>query len=123
MQNHHLALAIGEVGWNMVNSMLEYKCNWHGKNYIKIGRFEPSSKRCNHCGYINKDLKLSDREWVCPVCGKINQRDYLASRNILKFALTEQNKLTAGTVGRACGGVGVSRTNEAGTIDGRSLRS
>ena len=47
----------------------------------------------------------------------------LASRNILKFALTEQNKLTAGTVGRACGGVGVSRTNEAGTIDGRSLRS
>ena len=122
MKNHHLAQSIADLGLGRFYTLLAYKMAERGGNYLEIGRFSPSSKMCE-CGAINKDLKLSDREWVCPVCGKINQRDYLASRNILKFALTEQNKLTAGTVGRACGGVGVSRTNEAGTIDGRSLRS
>ena len=90
MQNHHLALAIGEVGWSMVNSMLEYKCNWHGKNYIKIGRFEPSSKRCNHCGYINKDLKLSDRTWTCPECHTKLGRDANAAANIRDYGLGTQ---------------------------------
>ena len=42
----------------------------------------PSSKTCNKCGYVNKGLKLSDREWVCPVCGKKIDRDYNAARNI-----------------------------------------
>ena len=44
------------------------------------------------CGAINKNLKLSDREWVCPECGIINQRDVLAAKNILKFALNPKNK-------------------------------
>ena len=90
IQNHHLALAIGEVGWNMVNSMLEYKCNWNGKNYIKIGRFEPSSKRCHNCGYINKDLKLSDRVWTCPKCGEVLNRDENAAANIRDYGLGTQ---------------------------------
>ena len=122
LRNHKLAQSIADLGLGKFYTMLQYKMAEQGGNYLEIGRFEPSSKMCG-CGAINKNLKLSDREWVCPVCGRINQRDELASRNILKFALTEQNKLTAGTVGRACGGVGVSRTIEAGTIDGRSLRS
>ena len=122
LRNHKLAQSIADLGLGKFYTLLQYKMAEQGGNYLEIGRFEPSSKMCG-CGAINKNLKLSDREWVCPVCGRINQRDELASRNILKFALTEQNKLTAGTVGRACGGVGVSRTIEAGTIDGRSLRS
>lgn len=48
----------------------------------KVGRFYPSSKTCG-CGAINKELKLSDREWRCPTCGVVNQRDLLASKNIL----------------------------------------
>jgi putative transposase len=62
-----------------------------GGNYLEIGRFEPSSKMCG-CGAINKNLQLSDREWVCSECGTINQRDILAANNILKFALNPKNK-------------------------------
>lgn len=62
-----------------------------GGNYLEIGRFEPSSKMCG-CGIINKDLKLSDRTWVCTSCGTINERDVLAANNILKFALNPKNK-------------------------------
>jgi putative transposase len=52
--NEKLALAIGEVGWSKFKSMLEYKAGWYGKNIIFIGRFEPSSKMCSHCGATNK---------------------------------------------------------------------
>lgn len=54
---------------------------------IFVDRFYPSSKKCNNCDYINKDLKLSDREWICPVCGSIIYRDYNAALNILEEGL------------------------------------
>lgn len=70
--------------------MLEYKCGWYGKNFITIGRFDPSSKMCE-CGYINDELKLSDRLWSCPNCGIVNDRDFLAAKNIKKFGLQRRN--------------------------------
>lgn len=70
-----------------------YKCEWYGKNLIVIGRFEPSSKMCD-CGAINKELKLSDRKWVCEECGLTHDRDLLASQNIKRFALKKQNLIT-----------------------------
>jgi len=72
-------------------TILQYKMQEHGGNYLEIGRFEPSSRMCS-CGVINKDLKLSDRTWVCKSCGTINERDVLAANNILKFALNPKNK-------------------------------
>ena len=48
----------------------------------KVDRWYPSSKTCT-CGAVNKELKLSDREWACPSCGEVHQRDLLASQNIL----------------------------------------
>lgn len=73
--------------------MLQYKSDWRGTNLIRIGRFEPSSKMCG-CGYIHRDLKLSDRIWTCPECGAVNDRDLLAANNIKKFGLEKQNLLT-----------------------------
>lgn len=93
MKNHHLARSIGSVGWSTFFSMLEYKCEWYGKTLIRIGRFQPSSKMCG-CGYINRELRLSDRTWACPKCGTINDRDLLAAQNIKRFGLQEQNLLT-----------------------------
>lgn len=61
---------------------LEYKCLWNYKHFVKIDRWYPSSKTCNNCGYINKDLKLSDREWICDSCGITHDRDLNAARNI-----------------------------------------
>ena len=59
-------------------------------NVLFIGRFEPSSKLCHKCGYINQDLKLLDREWVCPVCGEKLYRDVNAAMNIKKMSLNPQ---------------------------------
>lgn len=87
MKNHCLTLAIGEVGWSSLKSMLEYKAEWYGKNIITIGRFEPSSKICSVCGTINKELKLEHREWVCQKCGTLHDRDKNAAINIKNFGL------------------------------------
>lgn len=86
MQNHKLAFSIGEIGWNKFNTMLEYKAEWYGKNIIRIGRFEPSSKCCSSCGTINKELTLKDRSWTCK-CGETHDRDVNAAINIKKFGL------------------------------------
>lgn len=67
--------------------MLEYKAEWYGKNILKIGRFEPSSKLCSCCGNINKELTLKDREWTCSGCSRLLDRDVNASINIKNFAL------------------------------------
>ena len=61
-------------------------CDWYGKELVKINRFYSSSKTCGDCGWINQELKLSDREWTCK-CGKIHDRDINASKNILKEGL------------------------------------
>jgi len=86
MQDHKLSFAIGEIGWYKFNAMLEYKANWYGKNIIRIGRFEPSSKCCSKCGKINKELTLKDRVWTCK-CGVTHDRDINAAINIKNFGL------------------------------------
>lgn len=90
MKNHNLAQAISDVSWSEFNRMIEYKAEWYGVNVLRIGRFAPSSKTCE-CGVINKDLKLSDRVWECKSCGRVNERDLLAARNIKKFALYKES--------------------------------
>lgn len=102
-QNHHLARAINSASWNMIVRKLVYKAEWYGKNVVFIGRFDPSSKMCSKCGYINKELKLSDREWICPECGEVHDRDINAAINIKVFGLHPQalvgkeNKIPEGT--------------------------
>jgi len=87
LANHKLALSISDCGWSTFVSMLEYKADWYGKNILKIGRFEPSSKTCSCCGNINKGLTLKDREWTCSNCNTLLDRDVNASINIKNFAL------------------------------------
>lgn len=87
LKNHHLAKSISSVSWNEFRRMLTYKCEWYGKNLLVIGRFEPSSKTCNCCGYVYKDLKLSERKWECPQCGNTLDRDVNAAKNIRDIAL------------------------------------
>jgi len=77
---------IGELAWNKFVNMLQYKSDWYGKNFRKIGRFDPSSKMCSQCGYVNHSLTLSDREWTCPECNEKHDRDVNAAKNILDFS-------------------------------------
>jgi putative transposase len=87
LANHKLAQSISDAGWSSFITMLEYKADWYGKNILKIGRFEPSSKLHANCGYINKELTPSDREWTCPKCSEVVLRDVNAAINIKSFAL------------------------------------
>jgi putative transposase len=99
-KNHKLAKSIMDVGWGMFFELLKYKCDWSGKNLLDIGRFEPSSKLCSSCGTINKELKLSDREWKCE-CGINHDRDINAAINIKKLAFHPQNLIRCIGTGRA----------------------
>jgi putative transposase len=94
LQNHNLARAISDMGWNEFKSMTEYKCDWYGKNLSVIGRFDPSSKTCNVCGTINKELTLKDREWTCKKCNSNHDRDTNAALNIRNFGLRNQPSVT-----------------------------
>lgn len=69
-------------------SKLEYVASKYGVTVHKIDRFYPSSKTCE-CGFVNKNLSLKDRKWVCPECGSINDRDLLAANNILRQGIVE----------------------------------
>jgi putative transposase len=95
MGNHKLARSIGDVSWGEFIRQLEYKTQWYGSKLVKINRFFPSSKMCSKCGYINKDLDLSERVWICPVCGAVLNRDENAAMNIrnegIRILNTESN--------------------------------
>jgi len=97
LKNHCLAKGISSVAWSEFFRQLEYKCEWSGKNLIRIGRFEPSSRMCT-CGLVNKNLTLKDRTWKCPSCGEVHDRDLLAARNIKRFGLDRQNLYGTGAV-------------------------
>jgi putative transposase len=90
LKNHKLSNSVQSAAWGEFARQVAYKCQWHGKNLVFIGRFEPSSKTCHNCGYVKSDLKLSDREWRCPSCGSILDRDLNAAKNILTFGLHPQ---------------------------------
>lgn len=95
IKNHKLSKHIADASWGNFVTLLQYKCDWYGKQLIKVNRFFPSSKCCSDCGWINQELKLSDREWTCKSCGVIHDRDWNASKNILKEGL---KNISAGTV-------------------------
>lgn len=87
VKNHNLAESISEMNWGEFRRMLEYKAKWYNRKIVFVDRFYPSSKTCHNCGYINKNLKLEDRTWVCPDCGEIISRDVNAAQNILDEGL------------------------------------
>jgi putative transposase len=72
---------VHDAGLGRFVGMLEYKCLWEGKLFVKISRWYPSSKMCRMCGALNSDLTLSEREWVCE-CGVVHDRDINAAYNI-----------------------------------------
>lgn len=82
MKNKHLSKAIQNQSLYEFTRQLRYKCLWSGIELRQVNRFYPSSKTCNCCGSINKDLKLSDRIYTCKECGYVEDRDLNASYNL-----------------------------------------
>ena len=88
VKNHKFARSISDAAWGEMFRQLEYKCDWYGRQLIKVDRFFPSSKRCSHCGYVIEKMPLNIRNWDCPSCGATDiDRDINASKNILAAGL------------------------------------
>ena len=86
LKNHRLAQAIGDVGFAEFKRQLLYKASWYGARVILADRWEPSSKRCSSCGWVDADLTLSDRIYHCEQCGLVLDRDLNAAINLMQLA-------------------------------------
>lgn len=80
---HGFNKAIDESNVYQFLTTLHNKSKAYGKVCYTIDRYYPSTKTCSHCGYINNDLTLDDREWICPICDTKHDRDINAAINIL----------------------------------------
>ncbi|MDD3026523.1 MAG: IS200/IS605 family element RNA-guided endonuclease TnpB [Erysipelotrichaceae bacterium] len=87
LKNHRLAKSIADVSWASFVGKLTYKAKWYGREIIKVDRWFASSQICHECGHKDGKKPLNIREWTCPDCGSVNDRDINASRNILKEGL------------------------------------
>jgi putative transposase len=90
VKNRSLAKSITDASWSKFISILEYKAEWYGKSVHKIHRYFASSKTCSDCGFQIDKLDLSVRNWTCPDCGEIHDRDINAARNILQRGIFKE---------------------------------
>lgn len=86
-KNRRLSKSIGDASWSEFVRQLEYKAHWYGRTLVGIDRWYPSSKRCSDCGHTVAAMPLNVREWTCPECGSIHDRDVNAARNVLAAGL------------------------------------
>ena len=90
VKNANLAKSISDCGWSELTRQLQYKADWYGRTYVKIGRFVPSSQTCHVCGYKNEETKdLTVRKWTCPQCQTEHDRDINAAINIQNEGLKQ----------------------------------
>lgn len=89
-----LAKSVHDAGWSQFVAMLQYKAQRYGRAFVKIGRFEPTSQVCSTCAHRDGPKPLHVREWTCPACGTLHDRDHNAAINV---------KQAAGLAASACG--------------------
>ena len=88
VKNRRLAREISDAAWGEFRRMLEYKSDWYGNDLVVIPARYPSSQLCYNCWFKNPEVKnLAIREWTCPQCKTLHDRDYNASVNILRCGL------------------------------------
>ena len=86
-KNRCLSKSIADASWSEFLRQLEYKAKWYGRELVGIDKWYPSSKRCSDCGYTMPKMPLNVRQWTCPECGSIHDRDANAARNVLAAGL------------------------------------
>jgi putative transposase len=83
LRNHHLALSISDAGFGEFRRLMEYKKNIWDTTLDVHDRWFPSSKTCSACGFVLDALSLKTREWTCPQCGSLHDRDVNAATNLI----------------------------------------
>ena len=104
VKNSKLARAISNMSWGEFFRQLEYKSEWYGKHFIKVDP-KGTSQKCSNCGFVNKSLTLNDRQWVCPECHSVLDRDLNAAINIKQKGMD--------SVLKSCGDILIREVNEA----------
>ena len=101
-RNRKLASSILDSAFGKIKLQFQYKTEWDGIHLVQAPTFYASSKFCSSCGYKNENLKLEDRDWVCPVCGEHHDRDVNAARNLRFYGLWLLDLLPVSSTGIAC---------------------
>jgi putative transposase len=117
LKNHCLARAISDLGLHEFRRQLTYKGEWNDCLILTADRFFPSSKTCSECGWVNADLKLSDREWVCLDCGCVHDRDHNASVNLENWGVNALIAVSSTEMSNACGEEGSGPSFDSGETD------
>ncbi|MHB1729746.1 MAG: RNA-guided endonuclease InsQ/TnpB family protein [Leptospirillum sp.] len=107
VKNRHLSRAVSDMGFFEFRRQLEYKAAQRGGMIVVADRWYPSRKTCSDCGQKLETLPLAVREWVCPACGSVHDRDVNAAINL--------KNLAASSTVSACG--------EEGSGLGRKLKT
>jgi len=110
-----LAKSVHDAGWSAFVSMLEYKAELYGREFRRIGRFEPTSQVCSACGVKDGPKPLHIREWICAVCGAVHDRDVNAAKNIAALGRRDAQNARGGQVRPAAT---LAQAGEAGSLRG-----
>lgn len=113
IRNRRLARAIHDVGWGQFVRLLAEKAERYGRIMHTVDRWFPSSKICSDCGHVMDEMPLKVREWCCPKCGAVHDRDHNAAKNILAAGRAERRNACGAPVRPS---FGEAQGEEAGSI-------
>ena len=92
IKNRKLSRAAHDVAMGMFRPMMTYKAAVAMVELHVADRCYPSTQRCRCCGAIKgrgdgagESLALSDRMYVCDVCGHVEERDLNAAHNLEQY--------------------------------------
>ena len=104
-QNRHMSRAISDLGFSIFQKQLRYKAAGHKVCFVTANRWYPSSKLCSSCGFKLEALSLSVREWICPKCGVVHDRDVNAAINLkqLGWVTPEVTPVEKKALANVCG--------------------
>ena len=100
LKNRKLSKAISRQGWGEFSTLVQSKCIKYGRNFVEIGRWEPTSQICNSCGFRWGKLNLSVRTITCLNCGCTHDRDENAAKNINNIGMGHRHDVKC--TQRAC---------------------
>jgi IS605 OrfB family transposase len=110
-----LAKSVHDAGWSAFVAMLEYKAKLYGREFRRIGRFEPTSQVCSACRVKDGPKPLQVRKWTCSACGTVHDRDINAARNIAALGRREAENARGGQVRPP---FAAAQAREAGSLSG-----
>lgn len=88
VKNRHLARCVADMGFFEFRRQLAYKAQMRGGTVVVADRWFASSKTCSDCGHKLDALPLAVREWMCPACGVVHDRDVNAANNLKNLAVS-----------------------------------